>query len=100
MSNEKSIEGIAKKLYKAWFEKHPDISNPTDLNREEKFIFAMNIGWRNYALMQRFRKANTKINGYPHPWTMAGFWQMESPKTSRDNLGALDSINQNRSKDS
>ena len=51
----------AKDLYDRWFATHPDVTrpgvkNPTDINTERKFRFAMDIGWEDFSLMQRARK--------------------------------------------
>ncbi len=66
---------VAKELYKIWFSRNPDIKNPSDINREEKFDFAVDIGWYGVELMQRARKANTKKNGFPFDWTKQKYWE-------------------------
>ena len=62
-------EIIAKKLYKNFFNQYPNLKNPSDINCEEKYYFALGIGWQNLQLMQKARKNNIKKYDYPYPWT-------------------------------
>lgn len=73
LSNEETKE--AKALFKEWFRKHPDIKNPTDVNREEKYDWCMKLGWREFSLMQKARKSNIELHDYPHPWTKSEYWK-------------------------
>ena len=36
------------------------MKNPSDINCEEKYYFALGIGWQNLQLMQKARKNNIK----------------------------------------
>ena len=65
----------AKELYRKWFGKHPDIANPSDINRKEKHDMAKVVSWETLQLMQKARKSNVKKYGYPHPWTHARYWK-------------------------
>jgi hypothetical protein len=47
--------GEARRLYTTFFERFNQ-PNPTDLNTEEKFGFAQEIGFEGYRTMQRARK--------------------------------------------
>ncbi len=64
----------AQRLYCRWFAKNPKSKNPTDVNNRAKYEFAMQIGWVSLALMLQARKSNTKVNGYPYPWTKPEYW--------------------------
>jgi|SaaInlV_100m_DNA_3_1039692.scaffolds.fasta_scaffold36761_1 adenine-specific DNA glycosylase len=68
----------AKNLYEKWFKRHPDIKNPTDINREEKFNFAIELGWNSFRLMQQARKSNVDKFNYPFPWTHADYWKKQN----------------------
>lgn len=46
-----------KKDYQDFFRKHPNQKNPSDINTEEKFNFAIKIGWKRLRAMQNARKA-------------------------------------------
>lgn len=72
---------LAKILFKEWFSRHPNIHNPTDINKREKFNFMAEIGWKKFMLMQRARKTNIRVYGYPFPWTKADYWQKQKQKT-------------------
>ncbi len=65
----KPEEQLAEELYRRWFVRYSDLKNPTDINSKEKFEYAFEIGWNNFSLMQKARKANTVKNGFPYPWT-------------------------------
>ena len=67
LSNEE--EFIAKQLYEIFFNQYPNLKNPSDINCEEKYHFALCIGWQNLQLMQKARKNNIKKYNYPYPWT-------------------------------
>ena len=70
----------AKLLFQRWFSRYPDIPNPTDVNKQEKFNFVVEIGWPQFSLMQQTRKGNIKEYGYPFPWTKAEYWvEKETP---------------------
>lgn len=47
----------AKKDYEAFWEKHPEQKNPSDVNTQQKFNFSMSIGWARLRNMQAARKA-------------------------------------------
>ena len=70
-------EARAKELFREWFERHPYLANPTDINREEKYDYAVEIGWSAFGLMQRARKSNVAAYGYPYPFTKAEYWQQQ-----------------------
>ena len=76
MSPEEQEE--AKALFELWFSEHPHIPNPTDVNKQEKYYFAVSIGWPRLSLMQRARKNNVKQYGYPFPWTKREYWELAS----------------------
>jgi hypothetical protein len=44
--------------YELFARRHPGIKNPTDINKECKFNFAMEIGWKRFHAMQNARKAS------------------------------------------
>ncbi len=67
-------EKIARELYGEWFSMWPNIENPSDINKKEKYEFAMSIGWEKCKLMQMARKNNLKIHNYPYPWTKPKYW--------------------------
>ena len=46
----------AKALYEEFWEMHPDIKNPSDINRVEKANFLILKGFEKIRLMQRARK--------------------------------------------
>ena len=59
MSNQtlnEADEAEAKALYKEFWELHPDIKNPSDINRVEKANFLILKGFEKIRLMQRARK--------------------------------------------
>ena len=47
----------ALELFREWFKLHPNIKNPTDINRVEKWEFFQQRGWDALYQMQRARKA-------------------------------------------
>ena len=49
-------EDEARKLYEEFWNIHPDIKNPTDINRKEKANFLIQKGFEKIRLMQRARK--------------------------------------------
>jgi len=70
----------SKLLFQQWFSRYPLIPNPTDVNKQEKYDFVVEIGWPQFSLMQRARKGNIKEYGYPFPWTKAEYWaEKETP---------------------
>lgn len=71
---------LAKILFKEWFDRYPAIDNPTDINKQEKYNYMVELGWKRFMLMQRARKTNTAINGYPFPWTRAVYWKNQKQK--------------------
>lgn len=71
---------MAKLLFKEWFERYPNIENPTDINKKEKHEYMAEIGWKQFQLMQRARKTNTKVYGYPFPWTKKDYWKKNAQK--------------------
>lgn len=54
---DKHERATAEQLFIRFFKKHPRQKNPTDINTEEKFKYATNVGWENFRLMQQARKA-------------------------------------------
>lgn len=65
----------AKQLFCNWFHLYPDEPNPTDINKTLKFDFIQKAGWEGAVNMERARKQNTAVNGYPNPWTQPEFWK-------------------------
>ena len=49
-------EAEARALYEEFWSLHPDIKNPTDINRVEKANFLILKGFEKIRLMQRARK--------------------------------------------
>ncbi len=49
-------EAEARALYDEFWSMHPDIKNPTDINRVEKANFLMLKGFQKIRLMQKARK--------------------------------------------
>ena len=49
-------EKKAKKLYEIFWNKNPNIPNPTDINSKEKHNFCKTITFEELSLMQRARK--------------------------------------------
>jgi len=74
-------ETLARELYGEWFSIHPNIENPSDINKKEKYEFAVSIGWEKCRLMQLARKSNLKINNYPYPWTKPEYWRSDLKHT-------------------
>lgn len=46
-----------RKDYEEFWRRHPAQKNPSDINTEEKFNFAMEIGWKRLRAMQQARKS-------------------------------------------
>lgn len=68
----------AYKGYGAFFAKHPNVKNPTDINSREKLDFFVGTGFDLMFEMQKARKSNTEVNGYPNPWTKPEYWEKEN----------------------
>ena len=66
--DEQSTMSVPRALYGLWFAEHPGVENPSDLNTQEKFDFAMNIGFINHRQMQTARKQG-------HEWTKWEYWK-------------------------
>jgi len=49
-------EAEARALYKEFWDMHPKIKNPSDINRVEKANFLIQKGFEKIRLMQRARK--------------------------------------------
>lgn len=49
-------ESEAKALYEEFWQRHPDIKNPSDINRIEKYNFLQEKGFEKIRLMQTARK--------------------------------------------
>ena len=49
-------ESEARELYREFWELHPNIKNPSDINRVEKADFMMRKGFEKIQLMQKARK--------------------------------------------
>ncbi len=64
----------AKALHEEWFKQYPKQKNPSDMNTEEKYHFAIRVGWVKYKMMQTARKGNVARTGYKYPWTKIGYW--------------------------
>ncbi len=62
-------------LYREWFTDHPDIKNPTDINRPEKFYFMARLEWHEAWLM-----ISTRKQGFD--FTKAEFWQPQGEEAS------------------
>ena len=60
MSSNQSLtpeeEAEARTLYEEFWSMHPDIKNPTDINRIEKAYFLILKGFQKIRLMQKARK--------------------------------------------
>ena len=61
-------EAQARALYEEFWEMHPNIKNPTDINRVEKANFLILKGFENVRLMQRARKQKYGFT----KWTASG----------------------------
>lgn len=73
MLNDKELE-IAKGLYREFYATYPE-DNPSDINTLNKYNFMKQKGYDSLSLMQTARKTNTKVNGYPCPWTRRDYWK-------------------------
>ena len=62
----KMMMGRTELDYRDFSVKYPGIKNPSDINKKEKFDFAMQIGWLRLRNMQAARKRGalyTKLAG-------------------------------------
>lgn len=67
----------AKELYFIWFKQHPDQANPSDLNTEEKYNYALSVGYEEFKLMEIARKQGL-------PFTKKEYWDKKlKPKRRR-----------------
>ena len=57
-----------RELYGRWFAKHPGVRNPTDINSQAKFLFAVEIGWEQFRSMQQSRKRGDE-------WSKWSYWE-------------------------
>ena len=51
----------AEELYREWFARYPEIPNPSDVNRREKYDYMIEIGWEGCKAMHRARKASARF---------------------------------------
>ncbi|MDB4628067.1 hypothetical protein OAF82_00585 [bacterium] len=65
----------ARALYGDWFASYPDIKNPTDINRPEKFYFMSRLEWHEAWLM-----ISTRKQGFD--FSKAEFWQPQGEEVS------------------
>ena len=66
-------EEKAKKLYKEFWDKYPNIPNPTDINTKEKFDFFKTKTYEDLQLMQQARKIGSKT----YPFTKENYFLNE-----------------------
>lgn len=74
-----SDEARAKTLYRAWFKLYPNIANPIDINRQEKYEHLTSLGFYDAYLFVRARKGNLAVHGYPYTWTQPEYWNGGKP---------------------
>lgn len=67
-------EARAKSLYQQWFKLYPEMANPIDINRQEKYDHLLSIGFDDAYLFVRARKGNLAVHGYPYTWTQPEYW--------------------------
>ena len=67
----KEDEKKAEELYKKFWEKYPNILNPTDINSEEKHNFCKTITYKELSLMQRARK----VGSATYPFTQENYFK-------------------------
>lgn len=60
----------AKTLFQRWFKKHPTERNPSDLNTQEKFDYAMGMGFEKHRTMEYLRKQGAAC-------TKPEYWESE-----------------------
>lgn len=76
---DKYSEERARAVFHKFFNLHPKISNPCDINKREKYQFWMEQGFEDLRNCLWWRKQNTKENGYPHDWTRLSFYTVKPP---------------------
>jgi len=60
-------------LYQEWFEAHPLIKSPTDIDMKIKYDFMKRIGWEDAVIMHKCRKQKNQEGKY-HLWTKPEYW--------------------------